>query len=93
MELFSISAIAIICLILTQFVKNLMSPYMATKWTPVVSGLIGGILGGVGFFIGIPALFGLDIYNAIGVGIFSGITSTGLFSGFKNVTGQYEENN
>lgn len=85
-----IGSIALICLIFGQVLK--CTP-MATKWIPVLVAAIGGVLGTIGHYAGIPGLCELNIFDAIATGIFSGAMSSGLFSLYKNLSGAYEDNN
>lgn len=54
------------------------------KWIPFIVGVMGGILGIVGYNI-IPNYPANDIMDAISVGIVSGLASTGVHQVYKQV--------
>lgn len=87
----TIGSIAIMCLIIGQLCK--LIPPLPTKAIPVIVAFCGGVLGFVGFALGIPQLAELNMFDAIATGIISGIASSGAFSLYKNLTNQYEGNN
>lgn len=55
------------------------------KVIPVVMGICGAILGGVGMYV-IPDFPAQDILNAIAVGIVSGLSATGINQIYKQLT-------
>lgn len=86
----SVGSIAVMCLVIGQLCK--LIPALPTKAIPVIVAFFGGVLGFVGFALGIPQLATLTIFDAIATGIVSGIASSGAFSLYKNLTNQYEGN-
>ena len=69
----SVAAITVICYLAVEAIK---ATNLDNKWMPVISGLLGAILGVVGMFVmaDFPAA---DIISAIAVGIVSGLAATG----------------
>ncbi len=53
------------------------------KWTPVICGSIGCILGIVAYLIKVPDFPAEDILNAAAVGIASGFAATGIHQIYK----------
>lgn len=51
---------------------------------PVIVGVAGGILGGIGLYV-IPDFPAQDILNAIAIGIVSGLASTGVNQAYKQL--------
>ena len=72
--IFGVASIAVICYLVGMGAK--VSP-LDDKYIPVIVGVVGGILGVVGFkcMAGYPAD---DILTAIAVGIVSGLSATGV---------------
>ena len=70
----SVAGITVICYLMGLIVKNLP---LNNKWIPSLAGLLGGILGLVGwrFMPGFPAG---DVLTALSVGIVSGLAATGV---------------
>jgi len=70
----TVAAITVICYLAGMACK---ATGKIDKWIPVIVGVVGGILGVVGWktITGFPAE---DILNAIAVGIASGLASTGV---------------
>ena len=70
----TVAAITVICYVIGMACKVTGK---IDKWIPVIVGVMGGILGVVGWktITGFPAE---DILNAIAVGIASGLASTGV---------------
>lgn len=70
----TVAAITVICYLIGMGCK---ATGKIDKWIPVIVGVMGGILGVVGWktITGFPAE---DILNAIAVGIASGLASTGV---------------
>lgn len=81
----NVVAITVICMIVGMVANNLLSLSENEKWTPVIVGIFGGILGAVGMKI-IPNYPATDILNAIAVGIVSGLASTGVHQIYKQQT-------
>lgn len=69
-----IAAITVICYLVGEGVK--VSP-IDNKYIPVIVGTVGGILGVVAYFIGMPDFPAVDIITAIAIGIVSGLAATG----------------
>lgn len=85
-----LGSIAVMCFIVGQIVKAL--PFIATKWIPIIVGVVGGALGLFGQSLMIPGLMELNPYDAIATGIISGIASSGMYSLYKNISGGYCDN-
>lgn len=70
----SVVAITVICYLGAQVAK---ATAMDNKWLPVLCGVLGGILGVVGwrYMVGYPAE---DVLTAVAVGIVSGLAATGI---------------
>ena len=81
MECASVVSITVICYMIGEIVK--VSP-LNDKWIPICMGVIGGILGVLGFYF-IPSFPASDILNGIAVGIVSGLASTGANQIFKQI--------
>lgn len=69
----AVAAISVICWLAGEAVK--LSP-LDNKWIPVVVGVLGGILGVVGFKT-MPEFPASDVMTAVAVGIVSGLSATG----------------
>ena len=78
----SVAAITVICYLAVEAIK---ATSLDNKWLPVISGVLGGILGVVGMFVmaDFPAN---DIVNAIAVGIVSGLAATGVNQIYKQLS-------
>lgn len=70
----TVVGIVMICYLVGLAIR--VSP-LDNKWIPVIVGVCGGILGVLGFYLGIPDFPAADIITAIAVGISSGLASTG----------------
>lgn len=81
----TVAAITVICYLVGMGCK---ANGKVDKWIPVIVGVMGGILGVVGWktITGFPAE---DILNAIAVGIASGLASTGI----NQIVKQLSQNN
>jgi hypothetical protein len=81
-EIANVVGITIICYLIGMAVK--VSP-LDDKWIPIIVGVCGGVLGGVGlrFMPGYPAD---NIIDAVAVGIASGLAATGLHQVGKQLT-------
>lgn len=81
----TVAAITVICYLIGMGCK---ATGKIDKWIPVIVGVMGGILGVVGWktITGFPAE---DILNAIAVGIASGLASTGI----NQIVKQLSQNN
>ncbi len=71
----TVSAITVICYLICELVKTTK---LDNKFVPVIAGLLGGILGVVGYMIQMPDFPANDILTAIAVGIVSGLAATGV---------------
>ena len=85
----TIGCIAVICFIVCQIVK--LTP-LATKWVPIISAVVGGVLGVVGQMTGIAELADLQIFDAIATGISSGLVASGAYSLVSNASGNNPQN-
>ena len=54
-----------------------MTDYITDEWIPVIMAIIGGILGAVGMGI-IPDFPATDYITAVAVGMFNGLSATGV---------------
>ncbi|MDD4516343.1 phage holin family protein [Massilibacteroides sp.] len=86
-----IASIALICFLIGQAIKQI--PKLPTKWVPIIVMTTGAILAVLGKVFAIPELVSMNVYDAIATGLISGIASSGAYSLYKNLTGQYEGNN
>lgn len=90
MQMFpTIGCIAVICFIVCQVVKMTS---LATKWVPIISAVVGGVLGVVGQMTGIAELADLQIFDAIATGICSGLVASGAYSLVSNAKGNNPQN-
>lgn len=90
MQMFpTIGCIAVICFIVCQVVKMTS---LATKWVPIISAIVGGVLGVVGQMTGIAELADLQIFDAIATGISSGLVASGAYSLVSNASGSNPQN-
>lgn len=90
MQMFpTIGCIAVICFIVCQIVK--LTP-LATKWVPIISAVVGGVLGVIGQMTGVAELAGLQIFDAIATGICSGLVASGAYSLVSNAKGDNPQN-
>ena len=72
----SVAAITVICYLVGIYGKT--AEYISDENIPVIVGVVGGILGIVAFFIGMPDFPATDIITAIAVGIVSGLAAVGI---------------
>lgn len=79
----TVVAITVICYLVAEGIKT--TP-LDNKWIPVICGVIGGILGVVGWrcMSEFPAA---DVLTAIAVGIVSGLSATGVNQVWKQLSG------
>ena len=90
MQMFpTIGCIAVICFIVCQIVK--LTP-LATKWVPIISAVVGGVLGVIGQMTGVAELADLQIFDAIATGICSGLVASGAYSLVSNAKGSNPQN-
>jgi hypothetical protein len=85
----TIGCIAVICFIVCQVVK--LTP-LATKWVPIISAVVGGVLGVIGQMTGVAELADLQIFDAIATGICSGLVASGAYSLVSNAKGDNSQN-
>lgn len=77
-------AILVICWLVGYGVKQIEG--LDNKWIPVIVGIVGAVIGAVGYFTGVvPAQNCLD---AIVIGIVSGEASTGVHQVYKQLTAE-----
>lgn len=77
-------AILVICWLVGYGVKQIEG--LDNKWIPVIVGVVGAVVGTVGYFTGVvPAQNYLD---AIVIGIVSGEASTGVHQVYKQLTAE-----
>lgn len=76
-----VAAISVICYLVGMSIK--VSP-LDDKYIPVIVGVVGGILGVVGFFC-MSSYPATDILTAIAVGIVSGLAATGVNQAIKQL--------
>jgi hypothetical protein len=70
----SVAAITVICYLIIEIVKTTT---IGRKWLPIISGVLGGLLGVVAMMI-MPSYPASDYLNAIAIGIVSGLAATGV---------------
>ena len=70
-----IMAITVICYLVALGIK---ATPLDNKWLPVICGILGGALGLVGFFTGMPDFPAVDPLTAAAIGIVSGLAATGV---------------
>ena len=70
----SVAGITVICYLMGLIVNNLP---LNNKWIPSLAGLLGGILGLVGWRF-MPDFPAGDVLTALAVGIVSGLAATGV---------------
>lgn len=85
----TIGCIAVICFVVCQIVK--MTP-LATKWVPIISAVVGGVLGVAGMYLGVADLANVQLFDAIATGIASGLVASGGYSLVANASGKYPMN-
>lgn len=79
----TVAAITVICYLAAQAVK---ATPLDNKWLPVICGVLGGILGVVALYTGLPNFPASDPLTAISVGIISGLAATGVNQIYKQLT-------
>lgn len=72
----TVVAITVIAYLAGIAAKNIET--LDDKWIPVIVGVVGGILGAIGYLTGMPDFPANDIITAIAVGIASGLAATGV---------------
>ena len=79
----SVAAITVICYLVGLVVKA--SPWNNDKYIPIACGLVGGVLGAAGLWLGLPDFHAGDPLTAVAVGIVSGLAATGVNQAVKQV--------
>ena len=82
---FGIASVAAITVIFYLAVEAIKATSLDNKWMPVLSGLLGAVLGVVGMYI-MPDYPANDVLTAIAVGIVSGLAATGVNQIYKQLT-------
>lgn len=80
----SVAAITVICYLVGLVVKA--TPYNNDKYIPIACGLVGGVLGVAGLYIGLPDFPATDPLTAVAVGIVSGLAATGINQAVKQIS-------
>ena len=79
----SVAAITVICYLVGLVVKA--TPYNNDKYIPIACGLVGGVLGAAGLWLGLPDFPAGDPLTAVAVGIVSGLAATGVNQAAKQI--------
>lgn len=79
----SVAAITVICYLVGLVVKA--SPWNNDKYIPIACGLVGGVLGASGLYLGLPDFPAGDPLTAVAVGIVSGLAATGVDQAVKQL--------
>lgn len=79
----SVAAITVVCYLVGLVVKA--SPWNNDKYIPIACGVVGGILGVVGLYLGLPDYPAADPLTAVAVGIVSGLAATGINQAVKQI--------
>lgn len=79
----SVAAITVVCYLVGLIVKA--SPWNNDKYIPIACGVVGGILGVVGLYLGLPDYPAADPLTAVAVGIVSGLAATGINQAVKQI--------
>lgn len=82
----SVAAITVICYLVGLVVKA--TPYNNDKYIPIACGLVGGVLGVAGLYVGLPDFPATDPLTAVAVGIVSGLAATGINQAVKQISAQ-----
>lgn len=77
----NVAAITVICYLVGLIVKA--TPYNNDKYIPIACGIVGGVLGVAGLYIGLPDFPAGDPLTAAAVGIVSGLAATGINQAIK----------
>lgn len=72
----SVAAITVICYLVGMGCKA--SHHVSDELIPVIAGVVGAVLGVVGFVTNMPDFPATDVLTAIAVGIVSGLAATGV---------------
>lgn len=79
----TVLAIVVICYLVGVIAKAISA--IDDKFIPAIVGVFGGILGVVGMYV-MPDFPVNDVLSAIGVGIVSGLSSTGVNQVYKQLS-------
>lgn len=79
----TVAAITVICYLAAQVAK---ATALDNKWLPVICGVLGGVLGIVALYTGLPDFPAKDPLTAASVGIVSGLAATGIHQIYKQLT-------
>lgn len=77
----NVAAITVICYLVGLVVKA--TPYNNDKFIPIACGVVGGVLGVAGLYLGLPDFPAGDPLTAAAVGIVSGLAATGINQAIK----------
>lgn len=72
-ELIGIPTITVISYVLVEIIKKIINK----RYLPIVSGIIGGLLGLLMYVLKIEIMPSKDIISSLAIGIISGLASTG----------------
>lgn len=78
----SVAAITVICYLAGVIAK---ATALDNKWIPVICGVLGGVLGVAGLYLGLPDFPAADPLTAVAVGIVSGLAATGVNQAVKQL--------
>ena len=79
----SVAAITVVCYLAGLVVKA--SPWNNDRYIPIACGLVGGVLGVAGLYLGMPDFPAGDPLTALAVGIASGLAATGADQVIKQI--------
>ena len=82
-----VAAIVVICYLAAMAIK---ATKIDNKWLPVICGVVGAVLGVVGYYV-MPEFPAGDLITAIAVGVVSGLAATGINQAYKQLTGGGEK--
>lgn len=80
-DVIQFAAITVICYAVGLLLK---ASALEDKWIPCIMGLLGGALGAVAMYV-VPEFPAADIFNAIAIGIVSGLAATGADQIYKQL--------
>lgn len=80
----SVAAITVVCYLVGLVVKA--SPWNNDQYIPIACGLVGGVLGVAGLYLGLPDFPAADPLTAAAVGIVSGLAATGVNQAAKQLS-------
>lgn len=84
----SVAAITVICYLAGVIAK---ATTLDNKWIPVICGVLGGVLGVAGLYLGLPDYPAADPLTAVAVGIVSGLAATGVNQAVKQMKSDNKE--